>query len=112
MVEPRKQLVPYQWVSDQQLAALGATRAACAMAVHFVDREGVLHVGAEAANSMLRASESLRGIVRLVERPLLDRQKKWRTPYRFVATHRSTSSRILGSVACALITERRGGDQS
>jgi predicted DCC family thiol-disulfide oxidoreductase YuxK len=99
----RVQAIPYQWLDDAELAAIGTSRARCADAVHFIDAHGHLSAGADAINALLRDRPLVGPVVRLVARvPLLVSLE--RRAYVWVTKHRERISQLLGTRRYALIT--------
>ncbi len=95
--------IPYQWLSDAELAAFDTTRARCADAVHFVDARGDVWAGADAINTLLRDRPFCGVAIRFVTR------RPWalaleRRAYAWVTRNRERISQLLGTRRYALIT--------
>jgi len=100
--------VPYQWLSDAALAALGTSRAECRAAVQFIDRNGTRWGGADAINALLRDHPlfglAVRGMMRLPPVARFEHRA-----YAWIATHREAISKLLGTRGYALIKDDDAG---
>jgi len=100
--------VPYQWLTNAALAALGTTRAQCTAALQFVDRSGTIRTGADAVNALLRGHPLFGLVVRLALclPPVVRFERR---AYAWVAAHRDRISNLLGTRRYALITDDGAG---
>jgi predicted DCC family thiol-disulfide oxidoreductase YuxK len=97
-------IVPYQWLSDSQLARFGTTRAQCAREVHFIDSRGFSHRGADAANALVQKPYFLRQVLAFIARHEVLLAIEHRC-YQWIAAHRVGISRALDTRRHALIDE-------